>query len=46
MLPGYGSVLMGAGRIKFDLVNGDITFAGRFDQFTGNLDAICAALRP
>ena len=46
ILPGYGSVFMGVGRIKFDLVTGEVTFTGRFDQLTGNNDALCAALRP
>jgi len=46
ILPGYGSVFMGVGRIKFDLVTGEVTFTGRLDQLTGNNDALCAALRP
>jgi hypothetical protein len=46
ILPGSGSVFMGVGRIKFDLVTGEVTFTGRFDQLTGNNDALCAALRP
>ena len=47
ILPGYGPVFMGVGRVKFDFVTGEIEFmAGQFDQFTGNNDAICAALRP
>jgi hypothetical protein len=46
IVPGYGSVFMGVGRIKFDVVNGEVSFTGQFDQLTGNNEAICAALRP
>ena len=46
ILPGYGPVLMGIGRFKRDLITGESTFNGQFDQFNGNIDAICAALRP
>lgn len=47
ILPGYGPVLMGVGRLKLDFAAGEFTFmAGQFDQFAGNLDPICAALRP
>jgi len=46
ILPGYGPVLMGIGRLKLDVSTGELTFTGQFDQFNGNLDAICAALRP
>jgi hypothetical protein len=47
ILPGYGPVFMNVGRVKLDIATQEFTFiAGQFDNLNGNLDAICAALRP
>jgi hypothetical protein len=46
-LPGDGVIFMNAGRIVLDRVTGEVLFqAGQMDFYDGNLDALCAALRP
>jgi hypothetical protein len=46
-LPGNGVIFMNAGRIVMDYFTGEVLFqAGQMDFYDGNVDALCAALRP
>ena len=46
-LPGHGVIFHTAGRVVFDFALGEFVFvAGPHDSLFGEVDALCAALRP